>query len=106
MLLKYDWPGNVRELQNIIERLVITTKGDVIMPENLPSFIFENTMKNDKRRQEKDTLKEVLEKKEKEVLLSAYHRRKSTRAVAKELGISQPSVVRKLNKYGIYSYDS
>ncbi|WP_312353297.1 sigma-54 interaction domain-containing protein [Aminipila sp.] len=106
VLLKYDWPGNVRELQNIIERLVITTKGDVIMPENLPSFIFENTMKNDKRRQEKDTLKEVLEKKEKEVLLSAYHRRKSTRAVAKELGISQPSVVRKLNKYGIYSYDS
>lgn len=30
ILLKYRWPGNVRELENIIERLVITTKGNVI----------------------------------------------------------------------------
>ena len=27
-LQKYDWPGNVRELMNVIERAVITTKGN------------------------------------------------------------------------------
>lgn len=106
ILIKYEWPGNVRELQNIIERLVITTKGDIIMPENLPSFIHENTLKNQKSKQEPVTLKEALEKKEREVLLNAYHNMKSTRIVAKELGISQPSVVRKLNKYGVHSHDS
>jgi DNA-binding NtrC family response regulator len=26
----YDWPGNIRELQNVIERSVILTSGDVL----------------------------------------------------------------------------
>ena len=29
-LSKYDWPGNIRELQNIIERAVISSKGDTL----------------------------------------------------------------------------
>ncbi|HEX3033315.1 MAG TPA: sigma 54-interacting transcriptional regulator [Bacillota bacterium] len=28
--LTYSWPGNVRELRNVIERLVVTTPGDVL----------------------------------------------------------------------------
>src|SRR5215472_302956 len=31
-LMKYDWPGNIRELQNFIERAVILSPGDVLMP--------------------------------------------------------------------------
>jgi len=26
----YDWPGNIRELQNVVERSVILTSGDVL----------------------------------------------------------------------------
>ena len=29
-LLRYPWPGNVRELENVIERAVIVTKGEVL----------------------------------------------------------------------------
>ena len=29
MLQSYDWPGNIRELQNIIERSVILSSGEV-----------------------------------------------------------------------------
>ena len=29
LLREYDWPGNIRELQNVIERSVILTSGDV-----------------------------------------------------------------------------
>jgi DNA-binding NtrC family response regulator len=29
-LCRYAWPGNVRELENVIERAVIVTKGDII----------------------------------------------------------------------------
>jgi PAS domain S-box-containing protein len=29
-LMGYDWPGNVRELQNVIERAVILSRGDVL----------------------------------------------------------------------------
>ena len=32
----YRWPGNVRELQNVVERLIWTSVGDVIEPEDLP----------------------------------------------------------------------
>lgn len=36
LLHDYDWPGNVRELQNIIERAVLITESDTILPEHLP----------------------------------------------------------------------
>jgi DNA-binding NtrC family response regulator len=29
-LMHYQWPGNIRELQNIIERAVILTRGDIL----------------------------------------------------------------------------
>jgi transcriptional regulator with GAF, ATPase, and Fis domain len=32
----YRWPGNVRELQNLVERLIWTSVGDVIGPGDLP----------------------------------------------------------------------
>jgi formate hydrogenlyase transcriptional activator len=31
-LISYDWPGNIRELQNFIERSVILTSDDVLLP--------------------------------------------------------------------------
>jgi len=38
-LVECDWPGNVRQLENTIERVVITTEGDVIRLEDLPLSI-------------------------------------------------------------------
>jgi len=35
----YDWPGNVRELENTINRLMIISKKDTILPEDLPANI-------------------------------------------------------------------
>ena len=35
-LEQYAWPGNVRELENLVERLVALTEGDVIHVEDLP----------------------------------------------------------------------
>jgi PAS domain S-box-containing protein len=32
VLQNWNWPGNVRELENMIERMVILTKGDVLAP--------------------------------------------------------------------------
>jgi formate hydrogenlyase transcriptional activator len=38
-LQTYTWAGNIRELQNVIERAVILTSGDVLELPSLPSFI-------------------------------------------------------------------
>ena len=36
LLNRYSWPGNVRELENLMERLVILTEGDVVEVKDLP----------------------------------------------------------------------
>ncbi len=38
-LSTYPWPGNVRELQNVIERAVILTHGDIIELDDLPDGV-------------------------------------------------------------------
>ncbi len=32
---QYDWPGNVRELENVVERLVVMTRKEIIYPEEI-----------------------------------------------------------------------
>ena len=34
-LLGYDYPGNIRELKNLIERALINSRGDEILPEHV-----------------------------------------------------------------------
>ncbi|PID38537.1 MAG: DNA-binding response regulator [Proteobacteria bacterium] len=39
-LTSYLWPGNVRELENVVERAVVLTKGQVIDEDDLPQDLF------------------------------------------------------------------
>ncbi|NLT46780.1 MAG: sigma 54-interacting transcriptional regulator [Clostridiales bacterium] len=102
ILLKYRWPGNVRELENIIERLVITTKGNVIGLENLPGYISENARSpGEISISHRTSLQDTLDAVEKQILSDAQAKYKTTREIAKALAISQPTVVRKLAKHGL-----
>ena len=38
LLIDYAWPGNVRELENVIERAVTLSRGDKILPDDLPGY--------------------------------------------------------------------
>jgi len=38
-LKNYDWPGNVRELENVVQRLVVMTDGEVVDAPDLPSLM-------------------------------------------------------------------
>ena len=38
-LRHYDWPGNVRELENVIQRLVVMTDGEMVDAPDLPSLM-------------------------------------------------------------------
>lgn len=102
LFLGYSWPGNVRELENIVERLVVVTPGDIISPENLPGEMLRSPgfpalrqdsqssgMEGDNRQNEESILREL------------YRRHRSTRKVAEVLGINQSTVVRRLRKYNI-----
>jgi two-component system response regulator HydG len=39
VLKNYHWPGNVRELENVVQRLVVMTDGDIIEVSDLPSLM-------------------------------------------------------------------
>jgi nitrogen regulation protein NR(I) len=41
-LTQHSWPGNVRELENVIQRAIVVTKGDVILPLDLPASVLQH----------------------------------------------------------------
>ena len=44
VLEEQPWPGNVRELENLIQRLVITVRGDEIQASHLPTRLVEHSV--------------------------------------------------------------
>lgn len=100
MLQAYSFPGNVRELKNIIKKAVVMSESP-----SLDQFI-ERSLKagrafrvpEDNVVPKKGLNAEILAL-ERNILKSAMTRCKSTRELAMELGISQPTVVRKMKKH-------
>ena len=39
VLRDYRWPGNVRELENVVQRLMVMTEGDLVDVPDLPSLM-------------------------------------------------------------------
>lgn len=100
MLSGYDWPGNVRELENLIERAVILSNHNVILPEDLPESICskQKEMQSVSNFDEECTL-DKLEKKYILNILNNYSwNQKKASAI---LGISTTTLWRKLKSYGI-----
>jgi len=100
ILFKYPWPGNIRELQNIIERLTITTNGSIITEDSLPEYIKQEAEVNANTNVNL-SLASAMEKAERDILKKALEEYGSTRSMAKALQVSQPTIVRKLHKYGL-----
>lgn len=95
----YRWPGNVRELQNVLERAVNVTKGEVILPNCLPEFIY-NSKEINNNLNESGVI--PLKKYEKQLILTLLDENKGNRAkVAKAIGISRTTLYRKLVEYNI-----
>jgi len=98
----YRWPGNIRELENVIERLVVLTRGNEITLADLPEFL----------RRERPVLEEVrlelppqgisLEAIEKELILRALKRFdwNQTQA-ARYLDLSRKTLIYRMEKYKI-----
>ncbi|SHJ84127.1 PAS domain S-box-containing protein [Dethiosulfatibacter aminovorans DSM 17477] len=98
----HSWPGNIRELENLLERLVVTCGEDIIEVECLLNHIDLNRKEMISSVAKIDgSFNERIEALEKRMLQSAADKCRNTREVAGQLGISQPTVVRKMKKYNI-----
>lgn len=100
VLLSYDWPGNVRELENIVERLVVTVKNDVININDVPEYIYDlNTASMGITINNIMPLKNAVDEVEKQLIVKTYELYKNTYKIAEILGVNQSTVVRKIKKY-------
>jgi DNA-binding NtrC family response regulator len=97
VLKDYDWPGNVRELENIIQRLVVMSEGDVIDAPDLPSLMRFSALRGVSPRR---TLAEVEAEHIRSVLSAADGNK--TQA-AKILGITRKTLREKLNKIDFHT---
>lgn len=100
-LCDYTWPGNVRELENVIERLVVTSKGALIETEQLPENIINDSNENALSIRRIIKLKSAIEQTEKTLISMVMSECGNTYAAAEILGINQSTVSRKIKQYRI-----
>jgi transcriptional regulator with PAS, ATPase and Fis domain len=94
LLLGYSYPGNARELRNLIKQAVVMSDEAII--DEVLSIAMSGDSRNDDL-----NLTSALEKVERDLLVRARKIYGNTREIARHLGISQPSVVRKMGKHKI-----
>lgn len=103
-LINYDWPGNVRELENIIERMIVTTRNSVIQVADLPNDVVVKTLKPTVSSWAKNqSFKDIMNSYEREVLRNLLLKSniQSVQELADILQIDASTVRRKLKKHGI-----
>ena len=106
-LSAYAYPGNVRELMNICERLVVMTDTELIDVSDLPQHVVAGSADVERIAlgvwPPQMSMTQILESVERQVLIDTGKRFRRQQEIAAALGMSQPTVARKLHKYGIIS---
>lgn len=101
-LMNYDWPGNIRELENVIERAIILSNGQIITPEDLPEFLNNLKQKEALDADNNLKLKDALKSPEKDLILKALNSVDWNRnEAARILDINRTTLFKKMRQYGL-----
>ncbi|MFQ5917924.1 MAG: sigma-54 interaction domain-containing protein [Candidatus Binatia bacterium] len=102
-LMAYTWPGNIRQLENVIQRMVVVAKGEMLDVHDLPAEIRGvEEGPQDKVKDLKDIARETAGLAEKSVVLDtlAQNGWNVTRA-ARSLGVSRVTLQKKMKTYNL-----
>jgi DNA-binding NtrC family response regulator len=96
-LQNYSWPGNVRELRNAMERAVLLSRSELILPDHLPTRVREAAKLS---APPVVTDEQQLEEIERQAIMHALRQHDSNRTeTAKALGISRRALIYKLQRF-------
>jgi DNA-binding NtrC family response regulator len=98
LIEKYSWPGNIRELRNVMERALILSGGETILPVHLPKEIASAGRGAPVAADDDNLPLAEVEKRHIRRVLNA-HRGNKTQA-AKVLGITRLTLRNKIAEYG------
>jgi two-component system, NtrC family, response regulator AtoC len=109
-LMEYNWPGNVRELENVIERAVVLSRGQIITSRELP-FGDHDAAEGEEGEGEADAkgdssfFKKSVAQFEKDLIMKALRDANGNRSKAAEmLGIYRRLLYAKIKEYGLEGY--
>ncbi|MGA3284003.1 MAG: sigma-54 dependent transcriptional regulator [Verrucomicrobiota bacterium] len=101
-LERYPWPGNVRELRNAMERAVLLSRSELILPEHLPTRA---RAAGDKSPPPETADVERLAEIERQAILQALRQHDFNRTeTARVLGISRRALIYKLQRFRELGY--
>ncbi len=106
-LMEYDWPGNVRELENVIERAVVLSRGEVITSRELPfgDHDGDREEEGDDIPSERSFFKKSVAQFEKDLIMKALRDAGGNRSKAAEmLGIYRRLLYAKIKEYGLEGF--
>jgi DNA-binding NtrC family response regulator len=99
LLTTYAWPGNVRELRNMVERMVVMTRGARLALRDVPLNIREQQGRPGGARPGTET---TIEDAERSMIVKALKNHGGNRSrAAEQLGISRRTLHRKINEFGL-----
>ncbi|RJQ43000.1 MAG: sigma-54-dependent Fis family transcriptional regulator [Nitrospiraceae bacterium] len=96
LLMNYLWPGNVRELQNIIERAVLISDRETILPEHLPEMLRTSTPFPCEALEKALTIEEYTKE-----FIKRYQSAHNEQKLSEMLGITRKSLWEKRKKWDI-----
>jgi two-component system response regulator AtoC len=108
-LVEYEWPGNVRELENVVERAVVLSRGQVITSRELPfgdhDGDHDGEGEGDEIPAEKSFFKRSVGQYEKDLIMKALRDANGNRSKAAEmLGIYRRLLYAKIKEFGLEGY--
>jgi two-component system response regulator HydG len=102
------WPGNVRELENVVERAVVLSRGQVITSRELPFGDHEAGEQEDETDDvsaERSFFKKSVSQFEKDLIMKALKDAGGNRSKAAEmLGIYRRLLYAKIKEYGLEGF--